>query len=213
MVRKCEAPKVEEAVDWVMKRAPLHHNAPINLDAAKALVSRVGPSLMMLETELAKLAAAAGVDSKGASAPITTSLVAQFVGVSREEEAWNVQKTILSAGPEASLMHLRHVLDVSRQPTQLVMYAITDMARKLHGMCAGMRQGAQPFALAKPLRLWGPSQEPFVAAARRATPAHTLEFLEACVEADRRSKSGLTDGDRALETLVVRYYGGEQVSR
>lgn len=208
-VRKCAAPSEKDAIDWIMKRCPSKHGAPIQLDAAKALLSRVGPSLMMLDTELAKLAAAAGLDAKGEPAPITPALVGQFVGVSRDEAAWNVQRTILTSGPEAGIAHLRYVLDVSREPSQLVMYAITDLARKLHGMCAGLRQGAQPFALAKPLKLWGPSQEPFVAAAKRATPADTLAFLQACVEADRRSKRGLTEADRALEMLVVKYHAGE----
>jgi DNA polymerase III delta subunit len=206
-VRECKAFNEKEAIDWIMKRAPHQHRAPIQLDAARALVARVGVGLLMLDTELAKLAAAAGQDAKGQPAPITPALVGEFVGVSREEAAWNVQRTILMAGPDAGLAHLRHVLDVSRQPTQLVMYAMTDMARKLHAMCAGLRQGAQPFALAKPLKLWGNSQEPFIAAAKRTTPAETLAFLQSCVEADRRSKSGLTDADRALEMQVVRFHG------
>jgi len=161
---------------------------------------------LTLDSELGKLAAAAGITKDGEPAPITTALVAEFVGMSREEEVWNVQRTILTASSEAGLAHLRHVLDVSREPTQLMMYAIMDLARKLHGMCVGLRQGAQPFALAKPLKIWGDSQETYIAAAKRTTPAKTLDFLQTCVEADRRSKRGLTDADRALEMLIVKYH-------
>jgi DNA polymerase III delta subunit len=131
-------------------------------------------------------------------------LVVEFVGVSREEEAWNIQRSLLSGNAAQALAHLRHVLDVSRQPTPLVMYAVTDLARKLHGLSAGLKSGRAASELARPLKIWGPSGDMLFDVARRVHPNRTLAFLRACVKADERSKTGLTDADRALEMLVVR---------
>lgn len=206
-IRKCESPNEKDAAGWVMKRAANHHKATIALDAAQALVARVGPSLMHLDSELGKLAAAAGVDKSGNAQPITIDLIAEFVGVSREEEAWGVQQTLLTGNTQAAIAHLRHVLGVSRQPSQVVMYAMTDLSRKLHGTCAGLRGGANAFQLTKTLRLWGPSQEAIISAAKRMMPSESLALFVSAVEADRRSKTGFTDSDRALEVLAVKMTG------
>jgi DNA polymerase-3 subunit delta len=198
VVMACEALSEQEAGAWVVARAG-HHKAAIDARAAGNLVSRVGVSLTRLDMELSKLATAAGEGQA-----ITTQLVAQFVGVSREEEAWNIQASLLTHGTPAALAHLRHIRDVSRQPAPLVMYAVLDLARKLHGVCAGVKAGVSPGALTRPLRLWGPSQGLVVDTARRLRPEQTLAFLNECVRMDARSKSGLTDADRGLEMLVVR---------
>lgn len=206
-IRKCESPNEKDAAGWVMKRAANHHKATIALEAAQALVARVGPSLMHLDSELGKLAAAAGVDKSGNTQPITIDLIAEFVGVSREEEAWGVQQTLLTGNTQAAITHLRHVLGVSRQPSQVVMYAMTDLSRKLHGTCAGLRGGANPFQLTKTLRLWGLSQEAIISTAKRMMPSESLALFVSAVEADRRSKTGFTDSDRALEVLAVKMTG------
>jgi len=97
------------------------------------------------------------------------------------------------------------VIDVARQPPTLVMYAIMDLARKVHGASRALRQGANQFQIAKPLRLWGPSVEPIMAAARRAHPDQALQLFRECTDADRRSKSGFGEAELALERLVVRF--------
>lgn len=195
----CESLNDADAIKWVTKHAKQDIGMPIDDDAARALVHRVGPSLMHLHSELGKLAAAAG-EAK----TISIKLVAEFVGVSREEEAWNIQRTLLSGNAPQALAHLRHVLDVSRQPAPLVMYAVTDLARKLHGLSAGLKSGRNASELNKPLKIWGPSTDALYEVARRMHPMRTLGFLRACVKADERSKTGFTDADRSLEMLVVR---------
>jgi DNA polymerase III delta subunit len=204
VVVKCEEPAPAVAIDWVVTHAKKAHKASIDKETATALVNRVGATYGKLDTEIAKLAAAAGMNDAGEANAITRQLVAQFVGVSREEEAWNIQKTLLTGNPDAALQHLRHILDVSRQPTPVVMYAMLDLARKLHGVTAGLKAGANLFQLAKPLKLWGQSQEVIVQAARRLQPAQTLAFYQSAVEADVRSKSGLGEADRSMEMLVVK---------
>lgn len=198
-VMKCDALSEGEAIKWVTKHAKNDIGMPIEDDAARALVQRVGASLMQLHSELGKLAAAAG-DAK----TVTIKLVGEFVGISREEEAWNIQRSLLSGSSPQALAHLRHMLDVSRQPAPLVMYAVTDLARKLHALSAGIKSGRNVSELSKPLRLWGNSSDTLIEVARRTHPTRTLAFLRACAKADERTKTGFTDADRALEMLVVR---------
>lgn len=200
----CKELTSPEAKAWLIRHAKSHHKVALDDAIADSLVQRVGSSMGKLDMEVGKLAAAAGVNEAGEVNPITRQLVAQFVGVSREEEAWNIQKTLLSGDPDAALQHLRHILDVSRQPAPAVMFAMLDLARKLHGVTAGLKAGANPFQLTKPLKLWGQSQEMIVAAARRLHPADTLAFYRAAVDADLRTKSGLGEADRSLEMLVIK---------
>ncbi len=198
VVLKCEALSPQVCVQWVQKRAASEHKASIEPDAAQQLVDRIGSDLGRLDTEIAKLAAAAGE-----STTITPALVAQFVGVSRDEEAWGVQQSLLSGEPERAVQHLRHVLEISRQPAPLVMFAVTDLARKLHGVCCALHQKRNIAEVTRPLKLWGPSQNMIIETARHLKPAQTMGFLRACIRADQRSKSGLTDIERSLEVLTL----------
>ncbi|CAG0962945.1 hypothetical protein PHYC_00826 [Phycisphaerales bacterium] len=196
---KCEEPTFDKAVDWVVGRAKKEHKAAIDPNAATMLVERVGTRLTRLDSELGKLAAAAGTD------PITPQLVGYFVGVSREEEVWGIQSTLLTAPPEEALKHLRYVLDVSRQSPTLVSYALVDLARKVHGASRALKQGARPADLGKPLRLWGSSGEAILNAARKTDPDRALALLRSAVRGDQRSKSGLGEPERTLEMVVLEF--------
>jgi DNA polymerase III delta subunit len=202
-VIQCAAPDEAEAKRWVVERAKTEHKAEIDKEAVNLLVLRVGPDLGKLDSELGKLAAAAS--GGPGTAKITREHVEFFVGASRDEDVWNIQSTLLTAGPEESLQHLRYVMDVSRHPPTLVMYAMVDLARKVHGASRALRQGANQFQIAKPLRLWGPSVEPIMAAARRAHPDQALQLLRESTDADRRSKSGFGEVELAIERLAVRF--------
>jgi len=187
-----------EAAAWLLKRAARRHEAEMSKDAADLLVQRLGCELGRLDSELAKLAAFAGQGR-----PITRAHVIELVGRSSDEEAWVVQSVLLRGDPAASLRTLRELSELSREPVQKTMWATIDLARKLHGACRGLRAGENPWNLVRKLRLWGDSQEPILAAARRIAPAAAAELLNAAVAADRRSKTGLTDPERALEALAL----------
>lgn len=196
---KCDEPGFDEAVRWVEKRAAKEHKASITPDAAQMLVERVGTSLTRLDNELGKLAAAAGAGE------IAAPLVGYFVGASREEQAWGIQSSLLGAGPGEALAHLRYILDVSRQPTQVVSWAMIDLARKLHAASRALRQGAQPGEITGPLKIWGPAGNALLAAARKIDPDAALALFRAAVRADQRQKSGLGDPERGLEMLVLEF--------
>lgn len=198
LVLRCEQPSDAYATRWAIERAKAHHRATLAPDAAAALIDRVGPNLAQIDSELGKLSVASG-----ASNAITLALVREFVGASREEEVWSIQSVLVHEPAPAALAQMHHMLTVGRVPAQLMMYAVTDLARKLHHLAAGTKAGLTPFEVAGAIRLWGPSRDALIQASRRAHPARTLAFLEACIEADERAKSGLGDTERSLEVLAL----------
>lgn len=189
----------ERAANWIHRRAQKRYDTELRKDAATLLVDRVGASLTRLDSELSKLAAAAG------TGPITTALVTEFVGASREEEVWAIQAELLVGTPEDCLAHLRRMIDVSRHPTVLVSFAMVDLARKLHGAAEGLSQGMNPFSLAGKLKMWGPSKDLVLDAAKRVDARQAAELFDACLRADVAQKSGGGDPVRLLEALALRF--------
>jgi DNA polymerase III delta subunit len=201
-VVQCLPPDDAEARRWVAERAKTEHKAEIQPEAAKLLVMRVGPDLGKLDSELGKLAAAA---ASGPKPVITPNLVEYFVGASRDEQVWGIQSSLLTAGPEEALQHVRYVIDVSRHPPDLVMYAMVDLARKVHGASRALSQGMQAGALRGPLKLWGSSEFEIIGAAQRVQPNQALALLRDCTENLRRSRSSLGDVEMAIEKLALHF--------
>lgn len=197
-VIKCEEVSEAQATNWAIARAKKRHDATLEPDAAALLVERVGAALGRIDSELAKLATAAG-----AGGTITRDAVAQAVGATREEEAWAIQRTLLSGDTEATLRQLRDIIEVSRQSETAVSWAVIDLLRKLHAASAGLRAGRKPFDLMKSLKLWGPSADAVLGAARHIEPARARRLFLAAIEADARQKTGLSEPLRSLESLVV----------
>lgn len=200
-VHKCEGLEGPEAALWAIERAKSFHNAIIDRDAAALLVERVGDT-GRIDSELAKLALDA---PKG---KITRAQVAEAVGATREEEVWSIQSMVLSAGPEELLTRLRAILENTKQDQSVVtMWACMDLCRKLHLASRALSQGQSPQAVAGALKLWGPSRDMLLAAARRTHPATAARLLSLAVEADRKSKSGLGETPRLLERLTLQIAG------
>jgi DNA polymerase III subunit delta len=193
------------AASWAVKRCEKRHSAKLDPRAAELLVERVGTELGRLDTEVAKLALAAA-DGKG-TPTITPELVAELVGLTREEEAWAVQQTLLSGDPVASVGHMRTILDTSRRDAHVPLsWACLDLARKLHAASRGIREGGNPWEIGNKLKLWPPDRkEAVLAAARRADPARLRELLRAAVQTDMRFKSGYGEPERALEVLALKF--------
>jgi DNA polymerase III delta subunit len=198
-VIKCEPPSEQEAVRWCGVRAEKRHGTTLAPGAADLLVEKIGPDLARLDSEIAKLAAAAGEGK-----PISRTLVGEFVGLSREEAAWEIQSVILRQGTRAALVQLNELLRVSGAPETLVGWSISEILRKVHEAARLMANGENEFAVAKQLRLWGESQSLVCSAARALGPRAAAALLAESVRTDARTKSGLSsDGARTFESLVV----------
>lgn len=198
-VVKCDALSPAEAAIWAERRASKRLGVTIDPAAIAALIERVGTDLGRLDAELAKLTAMAG------DAPVTPALVRESVGMTREEEVWVIQSRLLERSAERAIGAVRDALGPSKQPEALVSFAVIDLARKLHASARLLRSGTPEMQVARELKIWGESQRPILAAARRADPGVLADLFDFAVEADAKAKSGRTDPALAIETLAVRF--------
>jgi len=200
-VLKCEAPGEAETIEWCRKRARSAHDAEIDASVAALLVEKIGTDLARLDTELEKLAVAAGTKP----AVISRALVADFVGLSREEQAWAIQEAILSGPSRRALERLDELLRVSRAPEVMIVWSLTDLLRKLHDASRLHEQGSSDGEIGRALRLWGPQQGEIVRAARRLGSRRAAVLLRNAVDTERRMRSGYSGDDRrTIEGMIVR---------
>ncbi len=196
----CDAPDPAKAAQWVAKRATVRHNTSIDPEAARLLIASIGTNLGRLDNEIEKLALAAG----GNGAPITTALIREMTGVSREEDFWHLQSTIATGDAAAALGRMREMVEVSRHDPVVLSWSFTELARKIHAVrrAADAGQNLQP--VSNKLRLWNDAQAIFNAA--RAIPGPSAARLyDLAVDTDAANKSGRGDPIRNLEILTVRF--------
>ena len=198
VVIKCEQPKDRDAVAWAVAACPDRHGLAIDRPAAQLLVGRVGPGLARLDTELAKLAAFVGPGRR-----IGRDDVVELVGRSRQEQAWELQTAIMTGRPGEACIKMRQLLEISRLDAVLVMWAISDLLRRLHTVAQLSAQGVAPRSLSKPLRLWGETGDRIIEVARRSDPGIFARLLDRAVRTDLANKSGLGEPDRNLEALTL----------
>ncbi|GIK19622.1 MAG: DNA polymerase III subunit delta [Leptolyngbya sp. PLA2] len=197
---KCDGLQQREAVPWAERRAREVHARAIDKRAAELLVELLGPDPGRIDSELAKLSLS--VDDDDA---ITTALVKELVGCTREEEAWAIQADLLSGDPEAALSRLRIVLENGPRDADVpAQWAMLDLARKLHGASHGFAQRIAPGQVMSVLRIWGAGSEAVLHAARRITPSDAAAVLRLCVESTALARSG-SDPRRLLEAQALRF--------
>lgn len=196
----CDEIDPAKAPGWAIKRAAKAHNATLEPDAARMLIERTGTDMGRLDGELAKLAAASGP-----SATITRPLIAELVGLTREEDAWLIQSLLLTADPQTLIRELRVIMgNGSKDVGVPVSYACCDLARKLVGAAEGIEQRQPPGKIGKDLGLWSASSGPIMDAARRMGTTRARALFDAAIGVDAGIKSGL-DTEIALETLALRF--------
>jgi len=215
---KCEPLDAHTAARWAIARCAKRHRAQINPQAAALLIEHVGTALARIDSELAKLAAAvddtatgtpgageAGGAEAQATARITADDVRAMVGLSREEDFWSIQRSLLDGDAKRALEHLGELLDVSRHDPVPIFFSCLDLARKLHVASCAIDAGAGPREAAKAAGLWGPAAEVVPHMARSLGQARCATLLHEAVELDSMSKSGRTEPRMALERLVLRF--------
>jgi DNA polymerase-3 subunit delta len=202
-VIKCDSPTPMEAVKWCAARSLRRHQAEMEPAAAELLVEKLGPDLGRLDAELGKLAAAAARPGAGTT-KVTRAIVQEFTGLSREEQAWEIQGPVLEGKADAALVKLDELLRVSRVPEVMIGWSLVDLARKVHDASCLLSQGESEGAVAKALKLWGPASSSVVRAGRRIKPAAAARLFRMAVETDRATKNGTApEPARAFEGLMV----------
>lgn len=202
VITKCEEPKPAEAVAWATERATSHHAAKLDRAAAATLIDSVGVDLGRIDTELAKLALAATASGEKT---ITDKLVREMVGMTREEEFWAIQSSLLSGDPAAALTHLRELLDISRHDPTPLLFTYGDLARKLHAVSRGLAAREPRGSLMGRLRLWGPQGDALLAKGAKVNPAAAAELVGETVRAMVRQRTGDGHPEHILEGLTLRF--------
>ncbi len=206
-VLKCDTPSAEHAMAWCEARGRKQHEILVDAAAAEALVDRVGSDLARLDTELAKYAAYLATEPADARR-VTRELVTLLTGQSREEAAWEVQEAVLGGKPAVAIRKVRELVEISQAPEQLILWSLVDLARKLHDASRMLADGASEGAVAKQVKLWGPSMAPTLRAARALGPIRATRLFAQSIDLDRRSKSGLAgELPRTLEAFVASFAG------
>lgn len=204
-VVKCEPPSVDDAVNWAIRRCKARHNSTIDAAAARALVDTTGLDLGRIDTELEKLALAAGGDGS----PITLELVELMVGMTRQEEFFAIQGSLLSGEPARALGHLRQLIDVSRQDPVPIGWACIEAARKLHLAAQGAKAGKSVFSMQYQLKAFGPGAQEMMQGlanlTKRLSAADAAAIFNAAIQTDVANKTGLGEPVRNLELMAVRF--------
>ncbi len=201
LILRCDEVEPDVAIRWTQKRAGKEYESTIDPRAASVLVERLGADLGKIDSELAKLATAAG---KGNA--ITIELIAELVGMTREDDVWAIQSYLLCGDASKTLGELHVILNNSGRGAHVpVSFACSDLARKLMGIAQGMEQGINPHTLAKEMKLWGPSRDPILHAARQIGAMRARKLFDECVQADMALKSSVGTPMRVLEVLALSF--------
>ena len=198
LIVKVESPSPDEAMRWCIGRAASVHETAIEDEAVSLLVHCIGCDLARLDAELAKLAAHAGGE------PIRRTGVVELVGLSREEQAWELQSALVSGDPALAARRFRELVEVSRQPQELLGWSIVDLLRKLHAGAAMVRRGAPHREICTTQRIFGPSTEAILRLAERVDRTRLAHLLDEAVETATRIRRGEGDAFRSLEMLSIR---------
>lgn len=202
LVHKIEPPSDADAARWCRGRATKEHGCEIAEDAAHLLVQRIGATLTRLDGELGKLAA-----HVAPATMISRDDVVEMVGLSRQEQAWEIQSVLLGGDSAATLAKVAELTDVSRQPRELLAWSIVDLSRRLHAACSMLSAGRSQGEIRKALRLFGAGGDQVLSAARRRQPREFAALFSEAIAIDARVRQGLLESRRGLELLALKVSG------
>jgi DNA polymerase III delta subunit len=197
-VQKLQSLNEMDATRWCIGRSSKEYGCALDSQGAQLLVQRIGVSLTRLDSELGKLAA-----NVAPSTDISKDDVAAMVGLSKEEQAWEIQSVMLSGNEGAAMTKLCELLDVSRQPKELLMWSVIDLTRRLSAASSMILNGATDGEVRKALKLFGDGGNRMVAVAKKKTPSTLATLFSHAVSVDAKTKNGIIDGRRGLETLTL----------
>ena len=202
-VLKCDPPDIGDAKAWCVARARKQYGLEVDDDAVGALVDRVGNDLARLDSELAKFDAYLATEPAPARR-VARALVTALTGQTREEAAWEVQEALLGGKPGAAVQKVRELIEISQAPEQLILWSIVDLSRKIHDAARLLAEGGAETAVARQVKLWGPSTNPTLRAARTLGPRGAARLFRDAIDLDRRSKSGMAgELPRTLEAFAA----------
>jgi len=183
----CEPPKNRRGLVAFVRAEAARQEVALGSGAAEELAERVGPQLLMLRQEIAKVALLVGPDAEVARAQVaeSTSDVA-------EEPIWELTDAIGEGRAAAALRVLHKLLGSGAAPPALL-GSLASHFRKLLRVRSGQQPLGPPFVVRK-----------LQTQAGRYSPVRLRRCLDAIHDADQvlKGRGGLP-ADLALERLVM----------
>ena len=192
----CEAPKENELISWVRKRAE-ESNYSLSSNAARVLVNRVGARPGILAKELEKTLLYAGANKS-----ISEREVAEVVGESKTENVFALTEALKTKNSETALRLLNNQINHGEEPIKILgtiawqfrmIWEVKHYQKK--NMPSGQiakAMGANPYVVDKALYHTG----------RFSTKQLRTSYLE-LAKADRSLKSSSQDPLAVMQTLIL----------
>ena len=192
----CEAPKENELINWLRKRAE-ESNYSLSSNAARVLINRVGARPGILAKELEKTLLYAGANKS-----ISEKDVAEVVGESKTENVFALTEALKTKNPETALRLLNNQINHGEEPIKILgtiawqfrmIWEVKHYQKKNlpSGQIAKI-MGANPYVVDKALQHTG----------RFSTKQLRTGYLE-LAKADRSLKSTSQDPLAVMQTLVL----------
>lgn len=204
---ECKFPPPAKVLKWLVHRAERQHQARLEPVAAETLLEIVEPDLGLLDQELAKLAALAGVDGT-----ITAKLVREAVGGWRAQKAWDMLDAALAGDASGALVQLERLLLAGEVPIAL----LAQISASLRRFAAAARLVEQAESARRPISLRQALDQagfkPFVLGKAEGQLCHlgrarASQIYRWLLEADLALKGSSSAPARArlvMETLITR---------
>ncbi len=188
----------QDTVRWCIARCEKAHKCKIDSKGASTLVSRIGLSLTSLDSELCKLSACVSPETS-----ISNEDVLQMVRLGKEEQAWEIQSVLLTGNEGAAMTKLCELMDISKQPKELLMWSVVDLTRRLSAASTMLSSGLSGGDVRKSLKLFGDAGNRILSVAKRQKPNRLADLFTEAVAVDVQTRSGLLDGRRGLESIAL----------
>ena len=192
----CEAPKENELINWLRKRAE-ESNYSLSSNAARVLINRVGARPGILAKELEKTLLYAGANKS-----ISEKNVAEVVGESKTENVFALTEALKTKNPETALRLLNNQINHGEEPIKILgtiawqfrmIWEVKHYQKKnLPSGQIAKSMGANPYVVDKALQHTG----------RFSTKQLRTGYLE-LAKADRSLKSTSQDPLAVMQTLVL----------
>lgn len=194
-------PKKGDLARWIVSRAR-SHNATIERDAADLLAELVGPNLIMLDSELEKLAIYAGGEER-----ISSSTVEVLVGAVTQESIFALVDAIASGQQQTALRLLKQQSErATSGPIDFALYLIRMLARQMRFLLCirlGQEAGRSQSQIISDLKLQRYFASRYFTQARRLSKERLIRSFEQLAALEFGLKSGQADPTNDLYLLIA----------
>ncbi|MBN1312737.1 MAG: DNA polymerase III subunit delta [Anaerolineae bacterium] len=182
---------------WLQERA-LHHQATLDIAAARLLAECVGGNLVLADTELAKLA----TYTAGTRA-ISKDDVALLIPYSAEANIFRMVDALGQRDGKTALTLLRKLLDAGDEPLR-IFAMFTRQYRMIIQMREQLDSNQSVQGASRTLGMRDFIAEKIASQARQYRMEQLERIIEILLETDVAIKTGKLTGDLALEEFVAR---------